>query len=104
MMAIYGLVQPKVLYRFNGFEFQHFTDQDSLSDNFITTIYKDYSGGLWLGHIGGGITYVKNSRFKKITDASLLNSPVTSITEHDTGTVWFSTQNGGLIISGSDGK
>ena len=27
------------LYRFNGFEFQHFTDKDSLAENFITTIY-----------------------------------------------------------------
>src|SRR5665811_1326888 len=35
------------LYRFNGFEFQHYTEKDSLAENFITTIYKDFSGGLW---------------------------------------------------------
>src|SRR5450759_317526 len=49
------------LYRFNGFEFQYFTDQDSLAENFITTIYKDFSGGLWLGHMNGGICLLYTS-------------------------------------------
>lgn len=86
------------LYRFNGFEFQHFTDQDSLAENFITTIYKDFSGGLWLGHMNGGITHISNNRFNKIIASSAFNSSITSITEADTGTIWFAIQNDGLLV------
>src|SRR5450759_4603727 len=73
------------LYRFNGFEFQPFTEKDSLTENFITTIYKDFSDGLWLGHMNSGITYVKDSRFSKIINSLVVNSSITSITEADTG-------------------
>jgi len=86
------------LYRFNGFEFQHFTEKDSLTENFIATIYKDFSGGLWLGHMNGGITYIRDGQFVKVAGAPADNSPITSITEADTGTIWFSTQNGGLMV------
>ncbi len=92
------------LYRFNGFEFQHFTEKDSLTENFITTIYKDFSGGLWLGHMNSGITYVKDSRFSKIINSLVVNSSITSITEADTGTMWFSTQNGNIIVFNSNKK
>src|SRR5664279_1877689 len=85
------------LYRFNGFEFQHFTERDSLTENFITTIYKDLSGGLWLGHMNSGITYVKDGRFSKIKN-DLVSSSITSITETDKGEIWFSTQNGKIIV------
>ena len=90
------------LYRFNGFEFQHFTERDSLTENFITTIYKDFSGGLWLGHMNSGITYLKDGRFGKIFNSLVVNSPITSITEADTGTMWFSTQNGNIIVLNSN--
>ena len=92
------------LYRFNGFEFQHFTIRDSLTENFITTIYKDFSGGLWLGHMNSGITYVKDSRFSKVVNSLVVNSSITSITEADTGTIWFSTQNGNIIVLNSNKK
>src|ERR1035437_9839017 len=92
------------LYRFNGFEFQHFTDKDSLTENFITTIYKDFSGGLWLGHMNSGITHVKDSRFSKIINSLVVNSSITSITEADTGTIWFSTQNGNIIVLNGNKK
>src|SRR5664279_940308 len=92
------------LYRFNGFEFQHFTEKDSLTENFITTIYKDFSGGLWLGHMNSGITYVKDSRFSKVINSVVVNSSITSITEADTGTMWFSTQNGNIIVLNSNKK
>ncbi len=87
------------LYQYDGFEFRHFTEQDSLAENFITTIYKDFSGGLWVGHLKGSITHIDNNRFTKLTDTTLTGSPITSITESDTGTIWFSTQNDGLLLS-----
>jgi signal transduction histidine kinase/ligand-binding sensor domain-containing protein/CheY-like chemotaxis protein len=92
------------LYRFNGFEFQHFTEKDSLTENFIATIYKDFSGGLWLGHMNGGITYIRDGQFVKLLNPSTVNSPITSITEADTATIWFSTQNGGLLVINGNRK
>ena len=85
------------LYRFNGFEFRHFTERDSLTENFITTIYKDLSGGLWMGHMNNGITNIKDGRFNKIKN-DLVNSSITSITEAEKGEIWFSTQNGNIIV------
>ncbi len=92
------------LYRFNGFEFQHYNEKDSLAENFITTTYKDFSGGLWLGHINGGITHIADNRFEKLINTTAGSASITSITEADTGTIWFSTQNGGLIVSHPDKK
>lgn len=92
------------LYRYNGFEFQHFTEKDSLTENFIATIYKDYSGGLWLGHMNGGITYIRDGQFVKLQNSLSVNSSITSITEADTATIWFSTQNGGLLVMDNNRK
>ncbi len=86
------------LYSFNGFEFKLYADKDSLSDSFIPVIYKDFSGSLWLGHVKGGITQISENKISNSVRQVSIKSPVTSITEADTGTIWFSTQNEGLNI------
>ncbi len=76
------------LYKFNGFECDIFTDQDSLAENFVTTIFKDTSGKLWIGHMSGGITTIENGQFDILVQGSALNSTITEITESDDGKIW----------------
>jgi len=92
------------LYRFDGFDFRHYTLQDSLAENFITTIFRDFSGDLWLGHMNGGITHIADGRFIKYNESPEINTAITSITESDTGTIWFSTQNQGLMVINKGGE
>ncbi len=86
------------LYRYDGFDFSYFSETDSLAGNFVNLIHKDYSGGLWVGHMNEGITHIENGRFTRFTDTSSVHSPITSVTESDTGTIWFSTQSHGFLV------
>ena len=92
------------LYRFDGYEFRHYTEKDNLAEDFVTVIFKDFSGGLWLGHMNGGITHIVDSRFTKFSDTTSVYSSISSITESDTGTIWFSTQNQGLLVYDSTNR
>jgi len=84
------------LARFDGLNFETFTTNDSLADNFITCSYKS-EAGVWFGHMNGGITIYDGERFKKIIPASKGKSLITDIVEDAEGHIWFSTQTNGLI-------
>ena len=48
------------LQRFDGYEFRDYTydpnDSTSISDNFISTIFEDNSGNLWIGTMANGLS------------------------------------------------
>ncbi len=92
------------LYRFNGYECDIFTDQDSLAENFVTTTFKDLSGRLWIGHMSGGITRIDNNRFDILVESSAFNSAITDICESDSTKIWCTTQNEGIILFDNDDK
>ncbi|HKK43664.1 MAG TPA: two-component regulator propeller domain-containing protein [Bacteroidales bacterium] len=92
------------LYRYDGFDFRYFTVTDSLAGNFVTLIHKDYSGDLWIGHMNEGITHIRNGRFTRFSDTSAVHSPITSVAESDTGTMWFSTQSQGFLVYNREGE
>ena len=59
------------LNRFDGYEFKHFRydskDVGSVSNNWISVIYQDSKGTLWIGTKGGGLNRFdrKNQRFEQ---------------------------------------
>lgn len=85
------------LARFDGLNFETFTANDSLADDFITCSYKS-DAGVWFGHTSGGITFYDGKRFKKIIPASKGESLITDIVEDAEGHIWFSTQTHGLVL------
>ena len=78
-------------------------DQFSLSDSYITEIYKDNKGRLWVGTQYGGLDCCSpaHSNFTKcytLSDGtSLRGSIVRSFAEDKAGTLWVATERMGLL-------
>ena len=78
-------------------------DQFSLSDSFITEVYKDRNGRLWVGTQYGGLDYSSpaHSNFTKcytLADGtSLEGSIVRSFAEDKYGNLWVATERMGLL-------
>jgi len=87
---------PEGLYKFNGFEFQAFTVQDSLANDFVSRIYSDSKGRMWFGHQNGSISLLFNDVFTPFHQQSPASGMVTDLAEDPQGNIWFSTQNLGL--------
>ena len=67
------------LVRFNGSSFTAFNvDTGSLRDNEVWAIQEDDEGGLWIGTYGGGLTLLKDGKFKTFTTTDGLPDDVIS--------------------------
>ena len=78
-------------------------DQFSLSDSYITDVYKDNKGRLWVGTQYGGLDYCSPSHdnFTKIytlNDGSTLEGAIVrSFAEDKFGNLWIATERKGLL-------
>ncbi|WP_417444125.1 two-component regulator propeller domain-containing protein [Joostella sp.] len=78
-------------------------DDESLSDNFIKSLFKDRNGSIWIGTYLGGINIwdKSNINFVKITqrpgNSSLSFKSVSSIVEYQNH-IFFGTEGGGISI------
>jgi PAS domain S-box-containing protein len=86
-----------ILYKYNEL------NPNSLSDNFILSIYEDKSGTVWVGTESGGLNKFdrKTEQFTHYTHDrdkpnSLASNSVRSIYEDRFGTLWVGTNDGGL--------
>lgn len=95
------------LNKYDGYQFTVYQynelDSNSLSDNFINSIYEDKSGVLWVGTDGSGLNKFdrKTEHFTHyIHDPdnpnSLGSNRILSIYEDQLGTLWVGTEGGGL--------
>lgn len=82
----------------------------SLSDNFIYTIYRDHSGGIWIGTLFGGVNYLPNREllFEKYVPESKENSlgtkRIRELAEDADGNIWIGTEDNGInILNPKDG-
>ncbi|MDQ3189976.1 MAG: hypothetical protein M3Q58_00115 [Bacteroidota bacterium] len=48
--------------KFDGLEFENFTQKDGLAENHITSIFQDSLGDFWFGHRYEGISIMKGSK------------------------------------------
>ena len=81
-------------------------DKNSLSDDFLRTLYIDSTGALWIGtqHAGLNLFDEKNRRFKhyrhRLTDEnSISNDYVRTIFEDTKGRLWVGTNNGLNVLN-----
>ncbi len=93
------------LDRFDGYEFKVYrhnpADPNSISSNYITAIYEDHAGNLWVGTNGGGLNEFdwKTETFKRYLPSlddphSLSNDRVLSIYEDHNQVLWVGTAGG----------
>jgi ligand-binding sensor domain-containing protein/serine phosphatase RsbU (regulator of sigma subunit) len=98
----------------NGKCFKNYTTDQGLANNYVLCITEDKTGNLWFGTEGGGVSCydrqssrypnaVPENSFTNFTlKQGLANNTVFSITEDNSGNLWFGTNGGGL--SRYDGK
>jgi len=92
------------LCKYNGFEFYVSEADDTLTDGFVTSSYKDSNGTLWFGHNSGELTVYNGSTLKKIDTKKYSKSTVTDICGDNSGNVYITTQNDGFLIVDKDYK
>ncbi len=84
------------LVRYNGYSFVTLTKNDSLADDFITSIARD-GEKMWLGHMNGELSFYNGHSFKAVRPKMPDKSPVTQFAHNTDGTIWAATNNGHLI-------
>ena len=105
---VYSLIQDdlgflyvgtgKGLYRFDGYNFEVFTEEaDSIVESFVTTSFKDSKCRIWFGHYKGGISLLENNEFHKVLDHNRVKSSITSICSDSKGNIWVATQRQGFF-------
>lgn len=79
------------------------SEKNSLSNNYIRSIYVDNSGILWIGTHGGGLNafHPKTDKFSVFKNnpadpTSLSNDVVMNVSEDSKGILWIATYGGGL--------
>jgi len=96
-------------YNENSDEFIQFKnivkDDNSLSDNAVSTIYQDHDGVIWIGTQNGGLNRYDSSlkkftRFKHYErdPFSISSNQITDIVEDMDNNLWVSTWGGGLNL------
>jgi len=89
------------LYRIRGTgrnKPEKITGIETLNDNTaVISLYRDRSGGLWIGTRGKGMIYLRDGKFPFYTTADgLSHNSITAIYQDSSQTFWIGTNGGGL--------
>lgn len=103
----YGLVQDergflwvgtgKGLCRYDGNELKTFNRNDSLSSDFVTSVFRSKTGNLLCGHNLGGISMFDGIQFQRLLGDTLGNR-IVGMAEGDDQKIWIATQSKGLLV------
>ena len=88
------------LYRFDGIRFELFRSPfgGQLLTNNIAWLFAPPTGGLWVGNVTGGVSFVKNGR---VTNFAEVPGTVYSFAQDHSGVVWAATDGGLWRFDGS---
>ncbi|HEX4319919.1 MAG TPA: two-component regulator propeller domain-containing protein [Acidobacteriaceae bacterium] len=85
------------LLRFDGSEFERYKpDEGSFPQpNWASALLATPDGGLWIGYLNGGASFLQHGRLKNFGDADgLPRGRVRSLTQDPDGTIWIATPTG----------
>lgn len=88
------------LVRFDGVQFTIFDKRNTpeLKNNYISSLYVDRSGKLWIGTYDGGLITYFNKKFQAITGIKKFeNTHIRAIFEDHTGGLWISVRGRGVM-------
>jgi ligand-binding sensor domain-containing protein len=83
--------QNQGVYRYDGNEFTHYTEQDGLANNQIQTIQEDKAGHIWFGTGAFGVSQYDGLTFTTLTDKDGIkkNVPTASSWKMAPDDLWF---------------
>jgi len=84
---------PAGLFRFDGLRFELFRSQfgDQLQSTNISGLFAPRTGGLWVGFVFGGFSFIKDGRIANFPESS---GGVISFAEDRNGVVWAAAKSG----------
>ena len=91
------------IYRYDGQEFKGYLEKDSLPDAYTASYVSPNDGYLYFGQSKGAIIKWDGRSFIEVAPASNTASGIKAICEASDLTMWFLTQNNGLISKKSNG-
>lgn len=81
--------------RFNGKQFEHFTEKEGLAGNHVFSILEDRKGNIWFGTRNQGISRFDGTHFTHFdTEHGLPHNFVLCMLEDSKGNVWIGTRGG----------
>jgi ligand-binding sensor domain-containing protein/serine phosphatase RsbU (regulator of sigma subunit) len=92
------------LCRFDGYDFQSFSNVDSLSNEVVNTSFVDAFGNLWFGFTNGLVLSWDGNKFTKYLLPDANTSAIVSINQTPAGEIFICTLNKGCYIISSDGE
>jgi signal transduction histidine kinase/ligand-binding sensor domain-containing protein/CheY-like chemotaxis protein len=87
------------LVRFDGLRFTVFDKGNTpeLKSNVVDALLQDREGNLWIGTVGGGLTRMRNGKFRTFTTKDgLSNDSILCLLEDPSGDLWIGTNGNGL--------
>lgn len=91
------------LCRFDGINFQSYSDIDSLANDVVSVSYKDSFGSLWFGFSNGLVLSWNGLKFTSYELPFETTTSITGITQTPWGEIFIATQNKGCFIISSEG-
>lgn len=101
-LLIVGTSEGVAVY--DGKSFQMFNSSNGLSEDFVSSSFKDSKGNIWFGHKKGGVSKYCDKEFSKVHPGHGIHSIINSITEDERNKIWFATQNKGIYNIDQNGK
>jgi hypothetical protein len=74
--------------------------EPALPEKSVTSIRKDYEGGIWFSTLEKGVFYLKNSQVKHLTGDTSLNRNTFSVFTENDGSLLFGNKDGVFRLSG----
>lgn len=94
------------LVRFDGFDFRVFRPENTpaFTTPWVTSLWPDADGTLWIGTAGGGLVRLRDGVFTAFTTGDgLPHLNVRGLHRDGRGTLWIGTEGGGLVAWDPDG-
>jgi ligand-binding sensor domain-containing protein/serine phosphatase RsbU (regulator of sigma subunit) len=92
------------LCRYDGFKFESFADVDSLSNDVVSTSFKDSFEDIWFGFSNGLILSWDGTDFSSYQLPGKNTAGITSISQTPWGEIFISTLNKGCYLISSEGE
>lgn len=93
--TILWLGTPDGLYKIENGKLSRYDKKDGLSANWVSCIYDDHRGTLWIGSTQGGITRFRDGRFTAFSSKSgLFTNTIYSVITDSKGGLWMSSPTG----------
>jgi len=81
------------LFKYDGYTFKKYSEQDSLGGNFITCSYKTGTG-IWFGHLNGRVSIYDGEKFQYHINQT---SSIVDIEQDPAANIWVASQTKGFL-------